>query len=163
MVKSVRVYRNNEFILLPLDVYLAEYNSQLPEGWIWYCRWLDKVFNIKTEFEYDDLAREMQVEYFDVYKIKESYLRLKSDYSMFDDDVLKFIAFLFGTNYFLKIGNPSIEQWFNSIDINHPFKELKNIEVGFSFYDAIQYKFGQNAIRKNLLSTLKWVTSQGGS
>lgn len=163
MVKSVRIYRNNEFILLPLDEYLTEYNSQIPEGWKWYSKWLDKVFNIKTELEYNNLIREIQVEDFDISKIKEAYLRLRSDYSFFDDDILKFIAFLFGTNYFFKIGNPSIEQWFNSIDINHPFKELKSIESGFSFYDVIQYKFGQNAIRKRLLSTLKWITSQGGS
>lgn len=163
MVKSIRIYRNNEFTLLSLAEYFSEYNSELPEGWIWYCEWLAKVFNIKTKMEYDSLRREVHVEHFDVAKIKKSYIKLKSDYSAFDDDILKFIAFLQGTSYFSKIGDPSIEKWLNSIDINHPFNEKENGESGFSFKDAIQYKFGQNAIRKRLLSTLRWITSQSGS
>lgn len=129
MVKSVRIYRNNEFTVLPLDEYLREYHSELPEGWTRYCEWLDKVFDIKTELEYDILARETQVEHFNVFKIKESYRKLKNDFSIFDDDIIKFIAFLMGTSYFSRIGNPSIEQWLNSIDINHPFKGEKTMSL----------------------------------
>jgi hypothetical protein len=162
MVKSVRIYRNNEFVLLPLNEYLKAYNSEIPEGWQWYSEWINKVFNIQTEFEYDYLSRETQVESFNVSKIKESYIELKNSYVIFDDDILRFIAFLSGTSYFFKIGNPTIDQWLNSNDINHPFKKEENIGAGFSFQDVIQHGFGQNAIRKILLSTLKWIGSQGG-
>ena len=163
MVNFVRVYRNNEHTLLPLREYLLEYHSDLPEGWDRISRWIVRVFDIRTESEYQVLARELQVEDFDVFKIKEAYIKLRDDYSYFDNDILRFFAFLSGTTYFPKIGNPTFDQWLNSIDINQPFKERESLDYGFSFIDASKYSLGQNSIRKSLLSTLRWISSQGGS
>lgn len=161
MVNFVRIYRNNEFILLPLEDYLTDYHSEMPEGWAGICDWIDRLFKIENEQEYKNISEEMQIETFDLTKIKIAYSNIEMGGYGFDKDILKFISFLFGTSYFSKIGNPSIDQWLNAIDINHPFSEEEN--VGFSFMDALRYDCGQNAIRKILPSTLHWISSQGGS
>jgi hypothetical protein len=161
MVNFVRIYRNNEFILLTLEDYLSDYHSEMPEGWAEVSHWIDRVFKIKNEEEYKKVSEEMQVETLDLNKIKTTYDNLEKEDNRFDRDILKFISFLFGTSYFTKIGNPSIDQWLNAIDINHPFSEREN--GGFSFVDALEYKQGQNAIRKSLLTTLHWISSQGGA
>lgn len=162
MIKVLKYIRSGVSVYISLEQYLEEYCKEQPEGWTWYCDWINKVFNIQTEMEYDALAKETQVERFDVFKVKESYIKLKNQYAeIFDADILRFIAFLLGTNYFSKIGNPTLEKWLNSKDINHPFKE--NQDYDFSFMEAIKYDYGQNAIRKNLMSTLRWISSQGGS
>ena len=161
MVKSVYIYRNNEYILLSLREYLKEYCNQIPDGWAIIKNWIDRLFEAKTKTDYEDLAKEIQVEYFDFKSIKTAYESLKDEYNTFDDDILRFISFLYGTTYFSKIGNPTIEMWLNATDINHP---LKNVDKSdFSFMDAIQFEYGQNAVRKKLMSTLRWISSQGGS
>jgi hypothetical protein len=126
MIKVLKYHRGGENIYIPFEQYLDEYCKEIPESWVWYCEWLNKVFNIQTELEYDFLARQIQVESFDVSKIKESYIKLKEDYSVFDDDILRFIAFLSGTSYFSKIGNPTLKHWLNAVDINHPMLLPKN-------------------------------------
>ena len=161
MVNFVRIYRNNEFILLPLEDYLMDYHSEMPEGWTIIRNWVDRLFKIENEQDYKNVSKEMQVEPFDLDRIKIAYNNLEKKNYGFDKDILMFISFLFGTSYFSKIGNPSIDQWINAIDINHPFSEKEN--VGFSFIDALRYDFGQNAIRKILTSTFRWISSQGGS
>lgn len=163
MVKFVRIYENNEYILLPLQDYLQDNSTQLPEGWIKVNDWINKVFEIKSDMEYQSLLDEFQVEDVDIRKSKESYTNLKSKYNNFDDDILMFISFLLGTTYFSRIGNPTIEEWLNAVDINHPFKKEEDLGYGYSFFDASRYEFGQNIIRKKLLSTLHWISSQGGA
>jgi len=122
MVNFVRIYRNNEFILLFLGDYLKEYHSQLPEGWAEVSSWIDRLFDIKNEQEYKKVSEEMQVEIFDLNKIKATYSNLYKEGYKFDVDILKFISFLFGTSYFSKIGNPTLQEWLNTVDINRPFK-----------------------------------------
>lgn len=160
MVKFVRIYRNNEYTLIPLNDYLKEYHYKIPDGWEDVNNWLSKVFKIRSELEYINLKKELQVEDFNISKIRETYLKIKEEEPSFDEDILMFISFLFGTMYFSKIGNPSLNEWLNSFDINHPFKNKS--DYGFSFIDVLQYEFGQNAIRKILLSTLHWISSQSG-
>ncbi len=143
---------------MPLIDYLKEYNSRLPEGWVLIIDWLNQVLEVETELDCDLLAREMQVELFNVSKIRKTLDELKKDYFIFDIDILKFIAFLSGTTYFIKIGNPSIVEWLNLGDINKPKVKKENMDL--SFMDLIQYEFGQNAIRLSLLSTLKYISSQ---
>jgi hypothetical protein len=163
MVNFVRIFRDNNYMLVSLEDYLKEKYILQPEGWSETCDWINKVFNIQTELEYNILAKEAQIDNFDVFKIKEAYAKLTNEYFNFDNDILKFISFLLGTSYFSKIGNPTIEEWLNAVDINHPFKKKENVGYGYSFFDALQYEFGQNIIRKDLLFTLRWISSQGGS
>ncbi|WP_047451741.1 hypothetical protein [Alistipes sp. ZOR0009] len=159
MVKSVCIYRNNEYIFIALEEYLKQYHSQIPNGWVDLKKWIDRVF--EKNADYGNLSNEIQVEHFDIKAIKEAYLNLRTMNYNLDDDILKFMAFLFGTSYFIKIGNPAIDLWLNATDLNHP---LKNGDKGdFSCMDAIEFRYGQNAIRKKLLSTLRWISSQGGS
>ena len=96
-------------------------------------------------------------------KIKTIYSNLQKEGCKLDDDILKFISFLFGTAYFSKIGNPTLQEWLSAVDINHPFKTKEDLGYGYSFLDALQYDYGQNAIRHTLFSTLRWISSQGGS
>jgi len=163
MVNFVRIFRNNEYVVLPLQDFLNVNCAQLPEGWSGISNWINRIFEIKNEEDRDVLSREIQVEYFDIVKVRDAYTRLKNEYADFDEDILKYISFLFGTSYFLKIGNPTIDEWLNAVDINRPFKKRVDSDYGFSFVDALGYNFGQNAIRKKLLSTLHWISSQGGS
>jgi hypothetical protein len=143
--------------------YLTKYHSEIPEGWVDISDWINRVFNIQTDSDYKALGRELQVEEFDISKIKESYIKLKNKYINIEDDILKFISFLFGTSYFSKIGNPTFDRWLNAVDLNHPNKKKEELGYGFSFQDVLQYKFGQNAIRKNLLSTFRWISSQSST
>lgn len=151
MVKKIRIFRNNEFLLIPVKDYLNEYHKEIPEGWEQISNWIDRVFNVESQEELKILESQMQVEQLNLLEIKKSFLWLKEKYGILSDDILKFIAFLFGTKYFSKVGNPPIDQWFNANDINYPFKISEN-NVGFSFIDALQFENGENAIRKNLLS-----------
>ncbi len=158
MVKTVCLYRNNEYTYIPLSEYLSQYHNKLPEGWLDLKIWINRLFESNADNE--SLAKEMQVEYFDIKTIKEAFAFLKSKNYNLDEDILKFIAFLFGTSYFTRIGNPTIDVWLKATDLNHP---LKNNDKGnFSCMDAIEFQYGQNAIRKKLMSTLKWIGSQGG-
>lgn len=159
MVKSIQVFRNNEYVFMPLGDYLTEYHNRLPEGWLSIIDWLNQVLEAKSDLDCDLLAKEKQVELFNKSKIRKTFNELKKEYSIFDIDILKFIAFLSGTTYFIKIGSPSIENWLNSEDINKPKKE----NMDFSFIDLTQYEFGQNAIRLRLLSTLRYISSQMGA
>ena len=163
MVNFVRIYKNNEFTLLALDDYLKEYHSQLPEGWTEISSWINRLFDIKNPQECKKLSQEKQIEIFDLNKINATYSNLHKEGYKFDDDILKFISFLFGTAYFSKIGNPTLQEWLSAFDINHPFKTKETLGYGYSFLDALQYEYGQNIIRKDLFSTFRWLGSQGGS
>lgn len=160
MIRVLKYIKSGVPIYISFEEYLEEYCKEIPEGWNDMSKRIDKVFNFQTEADYKILGSELQVENFDISKIGSSYSHLKKEYPNFDEDILRFISFLLGTSYFSKIGNPTIDQWLNANDINHPFKEKGN--EGFSFTDALQYVSGQNAIRKLLLSTLHWISSQGG-
>ncbi len=159
MVKTVSLYRNNEYIFIPLVEYLSQYHNQLPEGWTDLKMWIDRIF--EKNADYKELAKEMQVEYFDIKAIKEAFDFLKSQNYNLDEDILRFIAFLFGTSYYTKIGKPTIDLWLNASDLSYPFKT--NDIGNFSCMDVAELQYGQNAIRKKLMATLKWIGSQSGS
>lgn len=164
MVKFITIFRNNKFIQYGIDDYLMDYCQNIPEGWDFYSDWIKKIFEIQKDADYQVLAKHTQVGYFDISKIKDAYTELIKIYStIFDDDILRFIAFLKGTKYFTKIGDPTLNQWLNSVDINDPFKRDTENFGGLSFIEAIRYKNGQNYIRNTLLSTIKWISSQSGS
>lgn len=163
MVKKIRLFKNNDFIYITLEEYLIEYHSQIPEGWILFNNRLIKVVESENESEKLRLVTDYQVEDFNIIKFKDSLNELIYKYTNFDQDILRFISFLKSTSYFEKIGNPTLNQWFNSIDINHPFKKTNESYSGYTFFEAIEFVNGQNAIRKSLLSTLPWISSQIGS
>lgn len=163
MIKVLKYKRGGENVYFSLEQYLEEYCKSAPQGWHNIINWIDKILTVNNKADFELILLEMHMDDLNIDNIKFKYNQLKTINYGFDDDILQFIAFLHGTSYFEKIGNPSIDEWLNSVDINHPSIQKTYQEYGYSFFDALKYELGQNAIRRDLLSTLHWVLSQGGN
>lgn len=155
MVKQAKIYRNNKYILIPLEEFLEQYHSKIKNGWHQVQGYVNEAFNIKTQENYNAFLKEFPE--FDYNRMHEMYERIKIDLSFFDDDILKFIAFITALGYFEKIGNPSLDVWINADNFNKPFEQCEKDE-GYSLLDILPLKYGTNAIRNDLLSAWKIVT-----
>jgi hypothetical protein len=154
MVKKVHIYRNNELMLIPIEDYLEQYEYRLSGSWYEYQKYIDDAFNIKTNTDCKAFKKAFGVSKFDCSKMQIFYEKIKNELSFFDDDILRYIAFLEGLHYFEMIGNPSLDIWLNNTrDLNRPFEE-NNDYMGFSILDVVNLKYGGNAIRNKLL----WAT-----
>ena len=162
MVNKIKIYRNNEFMYIPIEDWFEEHYKTIPKESERTFEIISKIFNINKLDDYERIYNYLWI-HFNYHQILLKYKELLKLKLPFDDDIIKFISFLYGTNYFIKVGNPDIDLWINSKDINHPFKETQDAKEGFSLIEAINFKFGQNAVRKRLLSSLKLIGSQGGS
>jgi hypothetical protein len=146
---------------IPIDVFFEKYYKEFPKESKKTFEVISKILEIKTLEDYKRINDYLWI-HFNFHKIFIKYEELQKMKLPFDEDIIKFIAFLSGTTYFGAIGFTTIENWLNAKDLNHPHKKVEDENEGFSLMEAINYEYGQNAIRRRLLSTLKWLTSQGG-
>ena len=163
MLKVRRNIGGGEDILTPIEDYFDYYYSE--NGWRWQERndawWemqeelVEKAFNSKNEKESREVSAKYYISSFDANKIRKKYEELKNENLPFEDDIIRFISFLFGTIYFQRIGNPALSQWLNAKDINSPYAKREDENEGYSLLEATQYKYGQNAVRSQLITTLK--------
>jgi hypothetical protein len=157
MVRNKR-YIKTYSALLPLESFLEQYCSKTIQSWFDIQKYVNDAFNIQTHGDYEAFLKAFYVSRFDYEKMKEFYKKIKIDLSFFDDDILRYIAFIEGLGYFEKIGNPSLDVWLNAVDFNRPFKQYGEYD-GFSIMEVVYLKYGGNAIRNQLLSALRYVTS----
>ncbi|MDR1092168.1 MAG: hypothetical protein LBL79_13930 [Prevotella sp.] len=155
MVEKIRIYRNNGHMLIPIEQYLEEYHSKTVPDWY---NFLDdlvyKAFSIIDEDSYRVFLKSASLKYFDYKKMKDLYEWIKIDLGFFEEDILKYIAYIATFGYFEQIGNPSWYVWLNAKDINEPFKKY-NDDEGFSIVDIMGLKYGTNAIKRKLLSATR--------
>lgn len=162
MVKKIKLFRNNKFVLVPITEWFEEHYRVLPIETIRLYNEISRIFEIKNLDDYKKIYNFLWID-FNYHRILIKYDELKQMDLPFDDDIIKFIAFLYGTPYFGLIGYTTLESWINAKDINHPNKNENDENEGFSLLEAVNYNYGQNAVRSRLLSTLPWLSAQGGS
>jgi hypothetical protein len=144
--------------LLTLEQFLEKYCSNLSPDWDNILGGVNEAFSIRNEKDYQEFLRKWRLFHYDYHKMKNFYDQLIKRQVPLDDDVLRYISFLEGFGYFEKIGNPSIEQWLNARDFNRPFDDAKMKDnEGFSIMEVLHLPNGGNAIRNQLLSSMKWV------
>lgn len=145
---------NNEYCFVTLQEYLNIYHSELSSDWGKFMLYVSKAFAIKGEDSFQEFLFEMNLNTFDYVLMKEKYNMLKSSQEMalFDDDIVKFISYLYGFGYFERIGTPNLNTWLNAKNLNRPFNESGE----YSLLEVIDLKNGGNAIRHKLLSSLNW-------
>ncbi|MBP1677512.1 MAG: hypothetical protein H6Q20_2071 [Bacteroidetes bacterium] len=141
--------------------YFKEYYRELPKESMTIFETISKIYEIKNVDDYKNIYDFLWID-FNYHRVLIKYDELAKMTLPFDDDIIKFIAFLYGTSYFIRIGYPDLDVWLNAKDINHPFEKNIDINEGFSLIEAVKYEYGQNAVRAMLLSTLKWIGPQGG-
>jgi hypothetical protein len=155
MVRKIKIYRDNKDMLVSIDEVLKQYESKLVSDWN---RILEDLvymaFDIKDEDTYKAFLKNSGLQCFDYEKLQSLYEKIKTELDFFDDDILKYISYIATFDYFEQIGNPSWDVWLNAININKPFD--KNDEYGgFSIMEVMYLKYGENAIRRKLLSALR--------
>ena len=150
MNKYIKTYN----ALLSLEEFLELYYPKTYDSWYEFQKNVNDAFNIKTKEEYDVFLKEFWVQKLDCKYMKEFYEKIKIELNFFDDDILRFIAFIAGLGYFQKIGNPSLDIWLNAKDLHHPFDKYEEYE-GFSLLEVLNLKNGDNAIRNTLSTAIK--------
>lgn len=161
MVKTVKIFRNNQLLDIPLSDFFIEFHKELPPDSKRIFEVISELYQIKNSEDQKRVANFLWIE-FDLDKILKEEERIRKMNLPFDEETIKFIAFLKGTEYFRRIGNPDIMVWLNAKDINHPFQEVQNISEGFSLLEAVNYQYGVNAVKSRLLTALKWLRPQEG-
>lgn len=161
----IRIYKNKEYIFTSLQQYVDEYCKDAPEGWFEYIEdWVNEGMNIKTDEDYKKYLKKMNLKWFDYEKVTSLYVHLKkSKYNkMFDDDILRYIAHIYGLEYFRRINydldtnNPNLDLWLNTKNIFKPNQDKIPDGEGFSLMELFSIKNGNNAIRYQLLFSSKW-------
>lgn len=164
---SALIYKNGETIKLPIEKYLILYHQTPPEGW------LDEInnyvnfsLNIKNDVDLKIFLNKLNLRWFNYANVQLLYENLKkSKYnSILEDDILKYISYLFGLGCFdrinitIDVDNPNLDIIINTKFLFHSINVRNNTseENMFSFADLIPLKNGMNAIRHELLLGKKW-------
>jgi len=138
-----------------LEDYLKKYYTELVPDWN---RILEKLvykaFDIRDENTYKMFLESASLKYFDYKKMEELYVSIKVDLDFFEEDILKYIAYIATYGYFERIGNPNWHVWLNAKNINKPFEKHDEYDT-FSIVEVMGFKYGNNAIRSKLLSALE--------
>lgn len=155
---QIRLFKENKYIHIPLPQYLDEYHSTVHPAWNEYMDWVNEGMNISTDEEYNSFIKKMNLRSWDVNSVLEFYENLKCSKlaEVFDDEILRFIAHLYGIGYFNRIGNPELEEWANIKGVFKPNRERIPIDEKYSLMDLVNYRNGLNAIKKELIFALKW-------
>ena len=158
---------NNKYIQtfnrkIPIQVFFEEHFKELPLESKRYYAVISEIFEIENLDDYKRIYDFLWID-FNYHRILIKYEELKQMQLPFEQDIIKFIAFLCGTIYFGLIGYTSFEVWLNAKDLNHPNKEELDKNEGYSLLEAVNYTYGQNAVRARLLSTLSWLGPQSSS
>jgi hypothetical protein len=167
MIK-VKEFINNKWVYITLQELCYKYDKEAPKGWFQEIEEIvDSAMNIKTQKEYEDYFNKYSFRKFDNNELKKFYEVLKkSKYSkMFDDDILKYIAYIRECHFFdminydLNKDNPDLDKWLNT---KCPFcseyarAQSKEDEI-YSIMDLLPLVNGMNAIRSQMLKANKWI------
>lgn len=161
MVAKVKIFRNNKILVIPIQEFFDEFHKELPKETKRIYEVISQIFDIKTTEDYLKIYDYLWID-FNYHRVLIKYEELKKMNLPFEDDIIKFISFLYGTQYFIMIGFPDLEVWLNAKDFNHPFEKGDDPNEGCSLLDAVKYEYGQNAVRVRLGSALKLLGPQCG-
>jgi len=157
---QVRLFKNNEYILIPLQDYLLQTHNEVHPAWNEYMKWVNEGLSINNEKEYQTYIKKLNLKWWDTEMVRKQYEDLKSSEfaQLFDDDILKFIAHLYGIGYFNRIGMPnlSLNDWVNIKGIFKPNRDRIPDNEKYSLMDLVHLENGLNAIKYELLFALKW-------
>lgn len=155
---QIKIFKYNQNIFIPLQEYLDKYHNEVHPAWNEYMEWVNEGMSIENNEEYQSFIKKMNLKWWDVKKVLEFYENLKhSELSKyFDDEILRFIAHLYGIGYFNRIGNPKLEEWVNVKGVFKPNREQIPMDEKYSLMDLVNYRNGLNAIKKELIFALKW-------
>jgi hypothetical protein len=155
-----RVYRGGKDIYIPLQQAVNDYYQEVPKGWYQYIEeWVNEALSIKTGEDYHRYLEKTHMRWFNYEDVIAAYANLKrSKYdTMFEDDILRYIAYMYASGFFKKYGgfkdiyDPDIDDWLN-------FKGIyKTGMYEYSLMDLLPLKHGQNAIRWKLVFAEKWL------
>ena len=149
-----------DYLKLDFQEYLNLYYVETPEHWFVLKKGADIAFAADTDEKKAELLKnDIFMTDFNDTLMHEKYSLLCAMSLPFDDDILRWIAFLYGYNrYFEKIGNSPLEVWLNSKNFNHPFDETPNENYfnNMGLLDlATIFEHGQKACRDMLNSPIK--------
>tara|TARA_R110002051_G_scaffold311400_1_gene385389 strand:- start:56 stop:529 length:474 start_codon:yes stop_codon:yes gene_type:complete len=155
---NVKLYLNNKISYISLEDYLDEYHSKLTPAWNKYLEWVNEGMNINTKEGYIVYTKKLNLKWWNTKMVCNHYQSLKNSNlaQLFDDDILKFIAHLYGLGYFERIGNPELNDWLNTKGVFKPNHENIPDNEKYSLMDLVPFKNGTNAIKRELLLALKW-------
>jgi hypothetical protein len=166
----IKIKVNNQGVdeYISLSEYLIRYHQKAPKGWFDYINgWVDEGLNIKNDEEYKTFSEHSFIlEHFNYKSAQRLYFSLKlSKYeSMFDDDLLRFISYIYALGYFeranyvIDINNPDLDKFINTKNVFQSYyqRSLLSEEEKYSLMDLLPLKYGMNAIRRELLLFSKW-------
>ena len=157
---QVRLFKNNEYILIPLQDYLLQDYNEVHPAWNEYMEWVNEGLSINNEKEYQSFIKKLNLKKWDIEKVRKFYKNLQNyEFAqLFDDDILKFIAHLYGIGYFNRIGMPnlSLNDWVNIKGVFKPNRDRIPDNEKYSLMDLVYLTNGINAIKYELLFALKW-------
>jgi hypothetical protein len=166
----IKLRINNQGVeeYISLEECLVKFHQKPPEGWFKYIEgWVNEGLDIKSEEEYNEYSKHSYIlEHFDYKSVQELYKNLKQSIynDMFNDDILRYIAHIYGLGYFERAGfeidirNPDLNKFLNTKDVFKSYyvrSQLKEFER-YSLMDLLPLKYGMNAIRRELLFSSKW-------
>ena len=129
-------------------------------AWNEYMKWVNEGLSISNEKEHQTYIKKLNLKWWDTEMVRKQYKDLQnSEFSqLFDDDILKFIAHLYGIGYFNRIGIPnlSLNDWVNIKGVFKQNRERIPNNEKYSLIDLIPLRNGVNAIKRELLFALKW-------
>jgi hypothetical protein len=165
MIKVLKHIGGGKSIYISLEQYVDEYCKEAPEGWNQYIdNWVNEGMCISNKNEYESFLKKTNLKWFDYEKVNTLYQSLKnSQYNeMFEDDILRYIAYIYGLgyfnriNYYVDIQNPNLDSWLNIKNVFKPNRDKIPIDEGFSLKDLVTLKNGNNAIKHQLIFSSKW-------
>lgn len=166
MIK-VKIYNQGKDEYISLEDSLIKYYQNPPEGWVEYIDgWVNEGISIRNIKEYESYLKKLNLKWFDYEKVKTLYQSLKQSMynQMFDDDILRYLAHIYGLGYFERTGfeidiiNPDLDKFLNTKDVfkSNYVKSQLSEEEHYSLMDLLPLKYGMNAIRRELLFSSKW-------
>lgn len=167
MVK-VRILRGVEYVDITLQEMCNLYHKEAPRGWFDTIKdIIDNAMSVSTTQEEDAYYARCNFCKIDFKGLRKFYevLMLSKYSNMFDDDILKYIAYIQQCHFFEKINypidvaNPNLDEWLNAkspFSSNFAKAQFKEDE-SYSIMDLLPLENGMNAIRSLMLSAEKWI------
>lgn len=154
-MKYAKLFKNNEFVIIPYQEYIDEYCGQIDSIWNPIIDEINEGFDKDNQLVY---AKRNNLKHWDVVFVNKKYNELCETHfaSLVDASVIKFIAWMYGMRYFDEIGNPKFEDWLNTKNVSKKGNQFDiPEEMSVTIMEVLKYRNGQNGVKSILLSCLR--------